>query len=192
MQRLAPATIAMAAALAVSASRSWAQGLVLDTFNAGSKPNALGGDFGSWNVDPQDRTQYTRDSFNQPNALGGSGYCLRLDYDVDSPNPAYNGFWSKLNRVDLRSYQALTFYVKGDSHRGFTRTFRIELKNVHGETGRTLVQGVTNQWQAVRVPLGAFAGLTDWRRMTEFVIVFDDLTTEPKTGTLYLDELVFE
>ena len=169
----------------------WAATLLVDDFDRGEKPNALGGDFGSWDKDPSDPTQKCTIAFDKTNAFGGVGYSLKIDYDVDSPNPAYNGFWMKLQGTDLSTYKKLTFYVRGDNTRGFTPQIKLELKNGK-EVGRYLLKGVTDQWLQVSIPLKDFAGLTDWKGMTEFVIVFDDLTSTKKVGTVYLDEITFE
>ena len=40
--------------------------------------------------------------------------------------------------------------------------------------------------------LSEFAGVNDWNNMTEFVVVFDDLTSNKKVGTLYFDEIALE
>ena len=169
----------------------WAATLLVDDFDRGEKPNALGGDFGSWDKDPSDPTQRCTIAFDKANAFGGVGYSLKIDYDVDSPNPAYNGFWMKLQGTDLSTYQKLTLYVRGDSVRGFTPQIKLELKN-GTEVGRYLLKGVTDQWQQVSISLKDFVGLTGWKGMTEFVIVFDDLTSTKKVGTIYLDEIAFE
>ena len=44
----------------------------------------------------------------------------------------------------------------------------------------------------VRVPLSAFDGIEALGPATEFVIVFDEETVTEKTGTVYLDDLMFE
>ena len=173
------------------ATVGWADLLALDDFDDGEKPNALGGDFGAWNKDPNDPTQYCRNSFDKANAFGGFGYCLRLEYDVDSPNPAYNGFWAKLQNIDLRPYKKLSFYVKGDAAKGYTEQIKVELKN-DKETGRYLLKGITDQWQKVSVALKDFAGVLDWSKMTEFVIVFDDITSTKKVGAIFVDDIAFE
>lgn len=172
------------------AASGWAAVLV-DNFDDGTKPNALGGDFGAWNKDPLDPTQYCREGFDSANAFGLAGYALRLDYDVDSPNPAYNGFWSKLENLDLRPYQTLSLYIKGDKAKGYTTQLKLELKNDR-ERGSFLLKGITDEWQKVSVPILEFMGLSDWSRITEFVVVFDDTTATKKTGAIYLDDITFE
>ena len=192
MRRSTGATwAACCAVLLASAGSVWAATLLVDDFNRGEKPNALGGDFGSWDKDPSDPTQRCTIAFDQANAFGGAGYALKLDYDVDSPNPAYNGFWMKLQGTDLSAYKRLTFYIRGDSTRGFTPQIKLELKNGK-EVGRYLLKGITDQWQQVSIPLKEFVGLTQWNGMTEFVVVFDDITSVKKVGTIYLDEITFE
>lgn len=173
------------------AGSAWAAMLLVDDFDRGEKPNALGGDFGSWDKDPADPTQKCTVAFDKAAAFGGVGYSLRLDYDVDSPNPAYNGFWMKLQNTDLTTYKKITFYVRGDTLKGYTSKIKLELKNGK-EVGRYTLQGLTDQWQQVSVPLKDFAGITDWKGMTEFVMVFDDVTSTKKVGTIYLDEIAFE
>ena len=184
--------VAVLGALLVGFAGSvWASTLLVDDFDRGEKPNALGGDFGSWDKDPSDPTQKCMISFDKTNAFGGVGYSLKLDYDVDSPNPAYNGFWMKLQGQDVSAYRKLVLYVKGDASRGFTPQIKLELKNGK-EVGRYLLKGVTDQWQQFTVPLKDFAGVSEWKGMTEFVVVFDDITSTKKVGTIYLDEISFE
>jgi opacity protein-like surface antigen len=177
--------------LVAATSAASAATLLVDDFNRGEKPNALGGDYGAWNKDESDPTQRCTNSFDKANAYGGAGYALRLDYDVDSPNPAYNGFWMKLQGTNVSGYKNLVLYVKGDASRGYTPQIKLELKNGR-EVGKYLLKGITDDWQQVSIPLQEFAGITDWSSLTEFVVVFDDLTSTKKVGTIYLDEISFE
>ena len=96
--------IAHAATAPAAAS---ANELVIADFDTGDKPNNIGGDFGGWDKDPNDESQGCQMSFDTDDSQGdSSGYSIRLDYDVDSPNPAYNGFWMKLKKYPLPSRQA--------------------------------------------------------------------------------------
>ena len=178
-------------AIVAATGTAQAATLLVDDFNRGDKPSALGGDFGGWDKDPNDPTQGCKISFDKANAFGGAGYALKLDYDVDSRNPAYNGFWMKLENADLTPYKKLTFFVKGDQAKGFTNAIKLELKNAK-EVGKFTLKGITSQWQQVSIPLKDFAGITNWKGMTELVVVFDDTTSTTKTGTIYLDEIAFE
>jgi len=174
----------------IGTGRSSAAILKVADFDSGSKPNNLGGDFGAWNKDETDLTQSCMDSFSSEVKCGDRGYSLKLAYDVDSPNPAYNGFWTKLQNQDLTDYNELVFYVKGDEQKGFTHRFKVELKNPT-QVSSFLVTGVTSEWQKVIVPLNKFKQITDWTRTTEFVIVFDDMSSAPKEGVIYIDDIYF-
>lgn len=164
--------------------------LVISDFDTGDKPNNIGGDFGGWDKDPNDESQGTVMSFEPNDALGDpAGYSIRLDYDVDSPNPAYNGFWMKLNGEDASSYNTLNFYIKGDGVSGYTKRVKIELKDMNNKPSPYIVSGITDSWQKVSIPFEKFRRITDWSALNEFVIVFDDINSNPKTGTILIDQI---
>lgn len=189
MIRSAVLGVTMICATAVSAH---AAVLLVDDFDDISKPNFLGGNFGAWDKDQGDTTQYCVDSFDGDIKNGATGYALKLDYDVDSPNPAYNGFWMDLNNADLRQYNALVFYAKGDENEGYTTQFKVELKGANGDIGRYLVTGVSSEWQKIVVPFRKVNGLTDWSAVSQFVVVFDDINATDKDGVLFLDDISFQ
>jgi len=166
--------------------------LVIADFDTGDKPNDIGGDFGSWDKDPNDETQSTQMAFEADDALGDpAGYSIRLHYDVDSPNPAYNGFWMKLNGENATPYNTLSFYIKGDAGAGFSKRVKIELKDMSNKPSPYMVSGVTDQWQKISVPFEKFRRIVDWSNMNEFVVVFDDINSNPKSGTIYVDHVTF-
>lgn len=166
--------------------------LVVADFDTGDKPNNIGGDFGAWDKDPNDETQGTEMSFEPDDALGDpAGYSIRLDYDVDSPNPAYNGFWMKLNGEDVSKYNALKFYIKGDKDAGYTKRIKMEMKDMSNKPSPYIVTGITDQWTAVSIPFEKFRRIEDWSSMNEFVIVFDDINSNPKAGTVFIDHVSF-
>ncbi len=163
--------------------------LVIADFDTGDKPNNIGGDFGGWDKDPNDESQGTQMSFDTDDSQGdSSGYSIRLDYDVDSPNPAYNGFWMKLNGEDATPYNTLNFYVKGDAKLGFTKRFKIELKDMTNKPSAYIVSGVTDQWQKISIPFEKFRRIENWNALNEIVIVFDDINSTPKTGGILIDQ----
>ena len=165
--------------------------LVIADFNTGDKPNNIGGDFGTWDKDPADDTQKAQMKFEPDDALGNpAGYSIRLDYDVHSPNPAYNGFWMMLKEVDATPYNCLTFYLKGDSKAGYTKRIKIELKDKANKPSAYILKNVTNEWQKFSIPFEKFSRIQDWKALSEFVVVFDDANSNPKTGTIYLDQVV--
>jgi hypothetical protein len=164
--------------------------LVIADFDTGDKPNNIGGDFGGWDKDPNDESQGTQMSFDTDDSQGdAAGYSIRLDYDVDSPNPAYNGFWMKLNGEDATAYNTLNFFVKGDAKAGYTKRFKIELKDMTNKPSAYIVSGVTDQWQKISIPFEKFRRIENWNALNEFVIVFDDINSSPKTGSMLIDQI---
>lgn len=167
--------------------------LVVSDFDTGDKPNNLGGDFGAWDKDPNDESQGCQMSFAEDDALGDkAGYSIRLDYDVDSPNPAYNGFWMKVNGADVTPYNAITFFIKGDVEAGFTKRVKMELKDKTNKPSAYIVSGVTEKWQKVAIPLNKFRRIEDWKSLNEIVFVFDDINSNPKAGSILVDQISFE
>ena len=177
-------------AVAHAATTPKANELVIADFDTGDKPNNIGGDFGGWDKDPNDESQGTQMSFDSDDSQGdASGYSIRLNYDVDSPNPAYNGFWMKLNGEDATAYNTLNFYVKGDAKKGYTKRFKIELKDMTNKPSAYIVSGVTDQWQKISIPFEQFRRIETWNALNEFVIVFDDINSNPKTGSILIDQI---
>ncbi|MFH1384343.1 MAG: carbohydrate binding domain-containing protein [Candidatus Omnitrophota bacterium] len=180
--------IAIAIAMPMIASAQ--DELVLLDFDTGDKPNNIGGDFGAWDRDPNDETQWCEISFEYgDDALGEEdGYSLRLSYDVDSPNPAYNGFWTKLEGEDFSDYNTLNLYVKGDPDKGFTKRVKIEVKD-YQKSAAYILSGISDEWQKYSIPFEKFKAISDWSSMNEFVIVFDDINSNPKEGSILLDNV---
>ena len=178
--------------LTISNSKAMASGteLVMADFNTGEKPNNIGGDFGSWDKDPEDDTQGTNLTFVSDDALGDpAGYAARLDYDVDSPNPAYNGFWMKLQSIDATPFNTLTFYAKGDSEKGYAKRVKIELKDGSDKPASYVVGNLTDTWQKFSISFDKFRRIQSWKALKECVLVFDDMNAKPKTGTIYIDQI---
>lgn len=164
--------------------------LVVADFDSGDKPNNLGGDFGSWNKDPNDDTQSANMSFEADDALGNAaGYALKLDYDVDSPNPAYNGLWMKFNGQNATEYNTLNFYVRGEGLNNYTKRIKLEVKDMNNRPSPYIVSGITESWQKISIPFEKFRRIQDWSALNEFVIVFDDINSSPKQGTILIDQI---
>lgn len=166
-----------------------ASDLLIADFDSGEKPNNVGGNFGGWDKDPSDFSQGCSESFDSVNRRGEKGFSMKLDYDVDSKNPAYNGFWMFLQNADGTKYDSISMWVKGDSDDGYTTVFKVELKNAGRQVGRYYVTNVTDQWQEIVIPLKSFKGITDLSNLTEIVIVFEDRVASNKAGVLYLDDI---
>ena len=116
---------------------------------------------------------------------------MKLEYSVESKNPAYNGFWMFLQNLDASKYDNIAFRVKGDAKVGYTTVFKVELKNAAKQVGRYYVTNVTDQWQDVVIPLKDLKGITDYSNLTEFVVVFEDRIASNKKGVIYIDDLRF-
>jgi len=171
-------------------SRATDPALLADFNLSGHRTNA-GLPFGAWDSDPGDATQQCRVRLLDSVRVGEAGYGLMIEYDVDSPNPAYNGFWMKLPEVPLARYDVLALTIKGDASRGFTRRLWLELKD-HDRVARFLLEDVTSEWTRRRIPLRAFTDIRHVRTATEFVLVFDVDTVTATQGTVYLDDVALE
>ena len=165
--------------------------LIIADFDLPKHVTNVGTPFGAWNSDPGDATQFCRVRLVDTQRVGNAGYSLMLEYDVESPNPAYNGVWMKLPPVSLAVFEALSFSIKGDAAHGFTKRLRLELKG-HSHVARFQLDGITAEWQHVRIPLRSFEGIRQVKEATEFVIVFDEETVTEPVGVLYLDNVAFE
>lgn len=116
---------------------------------------------------------------------------MKLDYSVDSPNPAYNGFWMMLPNIDASKYDTLSLWIKGDPQAGYTTVLKIEIKNANKQVGRYYISNVSDQWQKISIPLSDFKSLIDKTNLTEFVIVFEDRMASNKKGIVYIDDITF-
>lgn len=163
--------------------------LVIADFDTGDKPNNLNGDFGSWDKDPNDDTQSARMSFESDDAYGDArGYCVRIEYDVDSHNPAFNGFWMKLGRLDATQYNTINLALKGDKEKGFTGQIKLEVKDNYG-AAPYIISGITGEWQNFAIPFAKFKKIRQWSALKELVLIFDDINSNPKKGVIYLDHI---
>ena len=170
---------------------SYAADLLVADFDSGNKPNNIGGDFGAWDKDPTDFSQGCTDIFDPVEKVGSKGFSMKLDYDVDSPNPAYNGFWMKLNGLNATKYKNISFDVKGDPEAGYTTVFKVELKNDKREVGKFYATGVDGSWQTITIPLKNFSGIVSLEGLTEMIVVFEDRMATNKDGILYVDNVKF-
>lgn len=174
----------------LASAASNANELVIMDFNTGDKPNNLGGDFGAWDKDPNDDTQWCEVTFEYGEDVLGDpdGYALRMTYDVDSPSPAYNGFWTKLEGEDFSDYNTLNIAIKGDPNKGFTKRIKLELKD-YQRSAAYIVSGITEEWQKFSIPFEKFRTISDWSSMNELVVVFDDINSNPKEGSILIDNI---
>lgn len=178
--------------------------VVVADFESGELDNNLGGQSGSWNLDPMDENNsYTdADIVDMPRSGQDENKALKLTYSVESELPSQNGFWTKLMDFNGTYYDHLYMDVKGDEAKGFTNIFKIEIKKpkpVHVKEGETpppapenpndieKIKGtirvpVTGEWQTVKIPLNKMTGLMDYADPAAW--------ENPAIGRRNLDELV--
>ncbi|MDD5085850.1 MAG: hypothetical protein PHE61_07410 [Candidatus Omnitrophica bacterium] len=166
--------------------------LVVATFDRGEPPNEVGGNYGAWNYNVKDPSQHCYAAPEPDDPVNPEkGYSIRLDYDVLSKQPAFNGFWMGLGGIDISDYDTLSFWVKGDEACGFTTRFKLELKNAFGEKDTYCVRDIGPEWKEVTLDIKKDVSQIDWSNMTELVIVFDDIMSTKKTGSVCIDHFVF-
>lgn len=173
--------------------------IIIADFNRDSLANNLYGESGTWEKNPEDKTQWCLASLDAIVRRGESGSSLKLEYSVNSPNDAVNGFWTQLRDFDASKYDHFEFWVKGDEKKAFTKTFKMEFSKFqkdsegHDETikGSYIVKGVTGEWQKVSVPLNVMNGITDWKNIREMVVTFEKKRVDAPEGVLYFDDFAF-
>jgi hypothetical protein len=165
--------------------------LVVADFNTEQNRTNLGNAFGTWDKDSNDKTQGCLMSFVNDDAAGQrTGMSVRLEYDVDSPNPAYNGFWVKLGSAEVSNYNILSLYIKGDAKAGFARKIKVEVKYRNGDPETYFAENVTDQWQKFSFPIKLNKPVK--KALSEFTIVFDDINSRPKVGAVLIDDIRLE
>ena len=179
--------------LLITSLNAFADETVVADFNSSQAQHNLGGVIEVWLAgDGSDTTQFSKMSFVSEDASGNAaGKALRIDYDVESENPAYNGVRADLNNFDTTGYKTVNFYIKGDPITGFTKTLKIELIGDSGRPSPTMVNGITGEWQKISIPLVDFPMIKDGSKLQKFVVVFADINNDPKVGTIYLDQISF-
>lgn len=184
--------------------------VVVQDFEFGNLINNLNAESGGWDSDPEDNTADCVPELVPNEGLTGSKFALKLTYDVDSPDPAANGFWTKLNELDASGYDHLEFDVKGDREKGFSSVFKVELKSFKDAErmeklkGGFVVTDVESDWKHVSIPLNNFTGILNFsdpeiwknpmvafKNLDELVIVFEDRRVTKKEGALYFDNFKF-
>ena len=114
-------------------------------------------------------------------ATGGDdkARALRLSYRLDPGGRARAGVRIKLDRLDASAYDHLELKVRGDPGTGFARALEVGFQRPRPdrpdmiESGSSLVEGISDQWQDVRVPLNRMTGIGSWTGLDELVLAVD-------------------
>lgn len=134
----------------------------------------------------------------EPTTRGG---VMQIAYDVSK---AVAGFWMQWDVQDFKpdGWDALSFFVRGDSKKGFSTKIKVEMKIGEARWGwrQYCLEGVTDKWQRVTIPLEKFVPDGAWDKIDEFVIAFANYDPNPKTncsatvkrGAIYFDQITLQ
>ncbi len=153
---------------------------LIDDFEERRETNLIGGSAGGFA--DRVRTSFVSDTRNDTETT-----VLRIDYLV-TPD-TFNGYFSGLDGFDARYYENLVFYARGGGR--YPETFKVEVKNVSGESGEYHITNLESQWQLFKIPLEEFEGIEDISGLDEVVFVFEGEVLGDDAGTVLLDELKF-
>jgi hypothetical protein len=171
--------------------------LVVHDFDRPRIQNNLGGNAGTWNLDPTDSKSDCTYILDAQTKRGTEGNSLYLAYRLNPNKSSQNGFWMSLNRLDARGYDHLELWVKGDPKQGFAKSLKIEVKQPKpdspGETlkGSYVIQGITDEWQRFRIPLNMMTGIETWKDLDVFVIGFHSRREKVTQGAVFIDDIAF-
>ncbi|MBI1953370.1 MAG: hypothetical protein HYS41_04520 [Candidatus Omnitrophica bacterium] len=170
--------------------------ILVDDFEVGAtqgifaeRKNRLDAFQGTWARRPS-YTVITKADDTRPGRGGSS--CLRLEY---AKLGGWCGWYTLLNGIDVSRHNALTFWVKGEQGGerfdiGFAdeKMQELEIDAIFaGPIMAFLPDGVTTQWQQVKVPLAGLRTDMDMTRMGSLVLWF----RYEGRGTVYVDDVAF-
>lgn len=163
---------------------------LIDDFESKRWVNKLNGMMGAWEKYPYDTAEYCKASFVNEPWNGIPNTTLRLLYSAYFYD--YNGYFTKLNGLDLRPFQGITFWAKGGPE--FKPVpFKIEIRNNY-HSMYYYIENLTKKWKRFTIPLTKFDNsgrLSDWNSSNELVFVFEGRKTKPSGGSIYLDDIAF-
>jgi len=169
--------------------------ILVDDFEVGAtqgvfseRKNRLDAFQGTWARRPS-YTVITKVPDTRP---GSKGYALRIEFNKSG---GWCGWYTLLNGIDVSRHNALTFWVKGEKGGerfdiGFAdaRMQDLEIDAVYaGPILAFLPDGVTTDWQKVKVPLAGLKTDLDMTRMGSLVFWF----RYEGSGAIHLDDVAF-
>ena len=182
-------------AMGEQTSASSPSDILVDDFETGEtqglfaeRKNRLDAFQGTWAKRPS-YTIITKVPDTRP---GNKGKSLRIEY---SKQGGWCGWYTLLNGVDVSKHNALTFWVKGEQGGerfdiGFAddRMQDLQIDAVYaGPISAFLPDGVTTEWQLVKVPLAGLRSDIDVKRMGSLIFWF---RYEGK-GAIQVDDVKF-
>jgi len=174
---------AMSGTIYLDGLRFVADRLLIDDFCDSDDNNSLNGEVGQFTSSP---------SCAAPIASELVDDTLRLDYDVTAGSGCYCGYWSK-TPLDLNPYRTLAVKVRGErcGHAALSSARTVPVSTDKLKLNDYLLDGVTDEWQEVRIPLDASSAVTDWAQGDSYVIAFE-AGRGAAEGTTWWDDVAFE
>lgn len=125
----------------------------------------------------------------------GRGCVARLEYQIPK---VYAAFWMKLQGMNTKDYNTVTFYAKGDSTAGIPQLFKVEVKrNNNAEMSIIYLSNLSDKWQQFAIPYNEFVqffdfpALSGWDNLSELAFTFE-IEKSGQTGVIFVDDIAFE
>lgn len=179
----------------VTVKRPPPEPILVDDFEVGAtsglfaqRKNRLDAFQGTWARRPS-YAVITKVLQNRPGSIGNA---LRIEF---SKVGGWCGWYTLLNGIDVSRHNALTFWVKGeaggerfDVGMADERMQELEIDAVYvGSIKAFLPEGVTTEWQQVKIPLQGFKSELDLTRMGSLVFWF----RYEGAGAIQVDDVAF-
>jgi hypothetical protein len=118
------------------------------------------------------------------------GHALELSYDVSTVG-SYAGYTTSLKNLDLRGFKNITFLVKNIQE---GEDFLVGLKDWSGHESKVLASDyiqskVALDWHKVEIPLVSFKNISDWSRMENLSLSFENQIS--RGGMVSVDDIEF-
>ena len=169
--------------------------LLLHDFERATGTPNLGGTMSGWTAEPGHRTgrvQYRLEPASGPDR----SRALHLRYRFAPGATGDLGWQITLPDLDASAYDHLEFWIRGDEAAGYAKDLKLEFKQPLPNAppgllrrGSTVVAGISDAWQRIRVPLNWMNGIADWRRLHQFGIVLEPRRSPVAAGAYWLDDI---
>ena len=157
--------------------------LLVDDFDDGADPNALGGPIGAWSDQDAGGSSILTTGYRAERR----GRSYRVTYLVQprpDGKPGAAGWWIGMEGRNVKSYRFLAFRIRG-AYGGETVTIGLkDKKQVETRVALSAYGGVTASWREVLIPLADFKNV-DLTQLDNISLAFAG------SGAVYLDDLMF-